>query len=71
MSLISSIVPGSGAQPGVFGWLITSKLFGEISELCVSEDLLSFSSSALTVGVYEDTERAEIHDPGGGFSYSS
>jgi len=36
---------------------------------CVSEDLLSFSRSALTVGVYEETAKAEIQDPGDGSSF--
>ena len=71
MSPISFVVPGSGVQPGVFGWLTTSRLVGEISKFCMSEDLLTFSSSALTVGVYEDAARSEMHDPGRGRSFGS
>jgi len=71
ISLVSFVVPGSGVQPGVFGWLTTSRLVGESSKFSVSEDLLSFSSSELTVGVYEDTARSEMHDPSAGRSFGS
>lgn len=61
ISFISFVVPGIGARPGVFGWLMISSLDHET--FC-AEEILFFSRSALTVGVYEDTPKDKIHDPG-------
>jgi len=60
MVFISSVAPGSGEQPGEFGWLMIKSLEGDSDR--TSTDLLTLSRSALTVGVYDDTAKSEIQE---------
>ena len=51
-----------GGQPGVFGWLMI-RIFDDAS-CCTFSDTLSFWSSELTVGVYEEIANSEMQEPG-------
>ena len=61
------MVPGIRERPGVFGWLMISSFDDEGG--WTSTGSLTFSRSALIVGVYEDIAKSEMQDPGGGRSF--
>ena len=67
MASTSFVVPGIGERPGVFGWLITRSF--DDSRGRTPADNLNFDRSALTVGVYEDTAKSDMHDPGADVSF--
>ena len=49
----------------MFGWLMMRSLEDDDGRTSESTDALTFSKSALTVGVYDDTAKSEIQDAGG------
>jgi len=61
MQLISFVVAGIAEQPGVFGWLMIRSL--DDAGCCILSDALSFWSSELTVGVYEEIAKLEMQEP--------
>jgi len=63
---ISFIVPLIGEQPGVFGWLMMRNSSDVNGSIFVEP--LTVRRSALTVGVYDDTAKSEIQEPGADFS---
>ena len=63
MRSASFVVAGIGERPGVFGWLMIRSF--DDSGCCVLPDCLSFWRSELTVGVYEEIAKSEMHEPSG------
>jgi len=62
MQFISAVVAGIGERPGVFGWLMIRSFDG--AGCCTALlDTLSFWSSELTVGVYDEIAKSEMLEP--------
>jgi len=57
------VVAGIAERPGVLGWLMIRSF--EDAGFCTLADCLTFSSKELTVGVYEEMAKSEMHNPGG------
>ena len=62
MQFISFVVSGIAEQPGVFSWLMI-RSFDDAG--CSLAGFLSISISELTVGVYDEIAKSEMHEPGG------
>jgi len=66
MQFTSFVVSGIAEQPGVFGWLMIRTF--EDAGCCSLAGFLSVSIRELTVGVYEEIAKSEMHEPGGDLS---